>query len=73
LTCRDLLNVSHGARNDFVKPATTSGDGADKARATFDPRWADFIFGYAVRDKNLLIPLPLSGSVPELPHVAKVG
>jgi hypothetical protein len=39
LTRCDLLNVSHGARNDFVKPATTSGDGADQARSTFDPCW----------------------------------
>ena len=52
LTRCDLLNVGHGARNDLVKPATTSGDSADEARATFDPRWADFIFGNAVRDQN---------------------
>src|SRR5436305_13194409 len=45
----DLLNVGHGARNDLVTPATTSGDSADAARATFAPRWADFIFGNAVR------------------------
>src|SRR6202171_3338020 len=37
LTCCDLLNVGHGARNDLVKPATTSGDSADEACATFDP------------------------------------
>ena len=52
LTCCDLLNVGHGARNDFVKPATTSGDGADEAGATFDPRWADFAFGDAVRESE---------------------
>jgi hypothetical protein len=53
LTCCDLLNVGHGARNDLVKPATTSGDGADEARATFDPRWTDFTFGDAVWNQNL--------------------
>src|SRR5258707_1701462 len=53
LTCCDLLDVSDRARNDFVKPATTSGDGANEARATFDPRWADFTFADAVWDKNL--------------------
>ena len=53
LTCRNLLDVGDRSRNDFVKPATASGDGANEARATFDPRWADFTFGDAVRDKNL--------------------
>src|SRR6476619_7985862 len=53
LTCCDLLNVGHGAQNDLVKPATTSGDGADEARATFDPRWTDFTFGDAVWNQNL--------------------
>ena len=47
LTCCDPLNVGHGARNDLVKPTTPSGDGADEARATFDPRWTDFTFGDA--------------------------
>ena len=45
LTCRDLLNVGHGARHDLVKPATTSCDGVDKARPSLDPRWTDFTFG----------------------------
>jgi hypothetical protein len=53
LTCCDLLDVSDRTRNDFVKPATTSGDRVYEARATFDPRWANFTFGDAVRDKNL--------------------
>ncbi len=53
LTCRDLLNVGHRARDDFVKPATTSGDGADEARATFDPRRTDFASGNAVREQDL--------------------
>jgi hypothetical protein len=49
-----LMSVTEPrARNDFVKPATTSGDGADEARATFDPRWANFTFGDAVWNQNL--------------------
>jgi hypothetical protein len=37
LTRCDLLDVSDRTRNDFVKPATTSGDRVRETRATFDP------------------------------------
>src|SRR5258708_7875952 len=53
LASGDLLNVGHGARHDLVKPATTAGDCVDQACTALDPRRANFIFGNAVRDKDL--------------------
>src|ERR1700738_3366654 len=53
LTCCDLLNVGDGARHDLVKPATTSGDCADKPCASLDPCRTNFILSNTVRDKDL--------------------
>ena len=53
LTCCDLLNVGHRARYDLVKPTTTSCDGVDQSCPSLDPRWTNFIWSYAVRDKDL--------------------
>ena len=61
LTCRTLhfwrvaicSNVGHGARDDLVKPATTSGDSVDKTRSSFNACRANFISGNAERDEDL--------------------
>ena len=53
LTRRDLLNVRDRARHNLVKPVPTPGDGAYKTCATLDPRRANFISRYAVRNQDL--------------------
>jgi len=54
LTCCDLLNVGHGARNDLVKPATTSGAMALTRRARRSIRVGRIsLFGDAVWNQNL--------------------
>jgi hypothetical protein len=37
----DLFDIDHRPRKDFIKPASTSCNGADKADSTFDPRRAN--------------------------------
>jgi len=39
----DLFKFGDFARYDLVEPTTTSGDCADQARATLDPRWTNVI------------------------------
>ena len=64
LTCRDLLKVGHGARNDFTKPATASGNGADEARATLNPGRTNFVSGNTMRGKDLPLSLYCCGFNP---------
>ena len=49
---RDLLDVGDRAGHDLVKPASTSGDGADQACTALDPGRANFVLD-AMREADL--------------------